>query len=138
MHVCLITLVAFCGIHCDRLHVQVFCYLSLSLSLSAAMSSSEDIGHRRIAAERHARTSQIFDGEWRAGLQEVTITAGICSLSPNFQIDTDTRTCTYTHLGNTYSGSLREDGLTIKWSDKSTWTLVKAPHADEDAPNADS
>ena len=104
------------------------------LFLSCAMSSSDDIGHRQIVADRHARMSKIFDGKWLAGMHEVMITEGSCTLSPNFQIDTDTRSCAFTHLGITYNGSLQQDGLSIKWSDESTWTLVKPTHADEDEP----
>ena len=99
------------------------------------MSSSDaPIGHRQIAADRHARMTKKFDGKWLAGLHEVTILEGSCTLSPDFQIDIDTRSCTFTHLGITYNGLLQQDGLSIKWSDDNVWTLVKPTHADEIEP----
>ena len=97
-------------------------------------SSDEHIGHRQIVADRHERMLKNFDGTWLAGTQEVTITEGCCPLSPNFRIDSDNRSCTFTHLGNTYNGLLQQDGLSIKWSDGIVWTLVKPTHADEIEP----
>ena len=97
-------------------------------------SSDEHIGHRQIVADRQARMLKNFDGKGLAGMQEVTITEGCCTLSPNFRIDTDTRSCAFTHLGITYNGLLQQDGLSIKWSDDNIWTLVKPTHADEVEP----
>ena len=97
------------------------------------MSSSDaPIGHRQIAADRHARMTKKFDGKWLAGLHEVTILEGSCTLFPDFQIDIDTRSCAFTHLGTTSKGLLQQDGLSITWSDNSTWTLVKPNHADKE------
>ena len=47
-------------------------------------------------------------------------------------IDTDNRSCTFTLQGTTYKGLLQQDGLSITWSDNTTWTLVKPNHADEE------
>ena len=76
-------------------------------------SSDEHMGHRQIVADRHARMTKKFDGKWLAGMHEVTIIGGSCTLSPNFRIDTDTRSCAFTHLGITYNGLLQQDGLSI-------------------------
>ena len=97
-------------------------------------SSDEHFGHRQIVADRHEQMLKNFDGTWLAGTQEVTITEGCCPQSPNLRIDSDNRSCTYTHLGNTYKGLLQQDGLSIKWSDGIVWTLVKPTHADEIEP----
>ena len=65
----------------------------------------------------------------------VTILANICSLFLDFQIDADSRICTGTLDGNTYSGKLQDDGLGIVWSDGDTWTLMEADRNDEEEPH---
>ena len=98
------------------------------------MSTESDapIGSRLIAADRHARITKKFDGKWLAGLHEITILDSSCTRFPDFQIDTDNKSCTFTLLGTTYKGMLQQDGLNITWSDNSTWTLIKPNHADEE------
>ena len=98
------------------------------------MSTESDapLGSRLIAADRHARITKKFDGKWLAGLHEITILDSSCTRFPDFQIDTDNKSCTFTLLGTTYKGMLQQDGLNITWSDNSTWTLIKPNHADEE------
>ena len=104
------------------------------------MSSDSDtpIGLRLIVANRHASKSRSqFDGNWLAGKRVVTILGHICSLFIDFQIDADSRICTGTLDGNTYSGKLQDDGLGIAWCDGDTWTLMEADRDDEEEPHTD-
>ena len=95
------------------------------------MSSSDPdtpIGLRWIVANRQASKSRSqFDGIWLASNRRVvTIHGHMCSLFPEFQVDADSRICTGTLDGNTYSGKLQDDGLGIVWSDGDTWTFMEA------------
>ena len=65
----------------------------------------------------------------------VTIHGHTCSLFPEFQVDADSRICTGTRDGNTFSGTLQDDGLGIVWSDGDTWTFTEADRNNEKEPH---
>ena len=116
----------------------------MTVQASSDMSSSDSnspIGARWAAENRPVSkspelTRSQFDGTWRAGNRRlVTIHGHMCSLFSKFQVDADSRTCTGTLDGNTFSGMLQDDGHGISWSDGDTWTLMEPDRSNKKKPH---